>query len=385
MTVETNTAALVGQSYLSLPGPGIVADLTRASLVDDDAPVPCGRRGEVVVFAVDGICWPVLRAVCATANLCVPYRSAFPSTSLVSWLAAIGRPPGSHPVVGPVFAVRPGLTSNLIANVDLGWDGVDSTRPELPGGGTGSSLFETLGAYGLASEVLVGDFFGISESWLSLLTRGATRRNPSRRLDAIRLSPLAMLEAAVGDLKARQRLAPAALRWVYVNFDDRIHKSGYDDEVIEALRVLALAAERLAADGYTTFLHSDHGHIRNLTSEEDQTVWASVETPQYCSAPAGGAGRVRWLYPRPGNAMSILNRLGDAFGDDVALFTRDSRQWRDFSRGYGNPYLTGDVIGEVIAVALSNRFPVPDPGYLFEHGSICIEEMTTGVAVWTGA
>src|SRR6266511_5010225 len=110
MTVETNTAALVGQSYLSLPGPGIVADLTRASLVDDDAPVPCGRRGEVVVFAVDGICWPVLRAVCATANLCVPYRSAFPSTSLVSWLAAIGRPPGSHPVVGPVFAVRPDVS-----------------------------------------------------------------------------------------------------------------------------------------------------------------------------------------------------------------------------------------------------------------------------------
>jgi len=91
------------------------------------------------------------------------------------------------------------------------------------------------------------------------------------------------------------------------------------------------------------------------------------------------------LYPRPGAAASIVTRLQDSFGDEVGVFLRDSQQWHDFSTVWGNPYLTGGAVGEVVIVALSNRFPVPDPEYVYEHGSICADEMTTGVAVWTGA
>ncbi|HZV27272.1 MAG TPA: hypothetical protein VFG00_13385 [Acidothermaceae bacterium] len=385
MRADTALAALLADyPHLRLPGPEIVPQLVLSSLLDGSATVGSGRRAEVVVFAVDGISWPVLDNVCATADLRVPYRSTFPSTSLVSWLAAVGLPPGSHPVAGPVFATRPELTSNLIADNDVGWGGVDPARPELPAGHAGTSMFETLGGHGLASEVMVGDFYGISESWLSLLTRGATRCDPSRSLDAIRLSPAALQETAVHDLLARQRSGPAAVRWVYINFDDRIHKTGYDDEVLTALRSVIHTAERLARDGYTTFVHSDHGHIRNVTSAADQAIWGSVDVPELCTAPAGGAGRVRWLYPRPGAAASILTRLRDSFGDEVGIFARDSQQWHDFGAACGNPHLTSDAVGEVVIVALSNRFPVPDPGYAFEHGSICADEMTTGVAVWSG-
>lgn len=384
MRVDNTVAeALRDLPHLRLAGPEVVAQLVVSSLLDGSNTLK-SQRGEVVVFAVDGISWPVLQDACTTADLHVPYRSTFPSTSLVSWLAAVGLPPGSHPVPGPVFAIRPGLTSNLIADKSVGWSGNDSTVPRVPAGRAGTSMFETLHGHGLASEVLVGDFHGINESWLALLTRGAIRVDPSRTLDAIRLSPTAIQEAAVHDLLARQRLGPAAVRWVYVNFDDRVHRTGYDHEVLAALRNITHTAERLAGAGYTTFVQSDHGHVHNLTSQADQAIWAAVEAPGFCVAPAGGAGRVRWLYPRPGAAASILTRLRDWFGEEVGIFARDSQQWQEFSAACGNPYLDGDAVGEVVTVALSNRFPVPDPDYVFEHGSICAEEMLTGVAAWTG-
>jgi hypothetical protein len=380
-----NTAgeALPDLPHLSLAGPEVVAQLVVSSLLDGSNTLK-SRRGEVVVFAVDGISWPVLQGACVTADLHIPYRSTFPSTSLVSWLAAIGLPPGSHPVPGPVFAIHPGLTSNLIADKSVGWNVNDPAVPQVPAGRAGTSMFETLHGHGLASEVLVGDFYGINGSWLALLTRGATRINPSQTLDPIRLSPTAIQEAAVHDLLARQRIGPAALRWVYINLDDRIHRTGYDDEVLAALRSIVRTAERLAGAGYATFVHSDHGHVQNLTSPTDQAIWVSVDEPGLCVAPAGGAGRVRWLYPRPGAAVSIVTRLRDWFGDEVGIFARDSQQWQEFSAAWGNPHLDGDAVGEVVTVALSNRFPVPDPDYVFEHGSICAEEMLTGVAAWTG-
>jgi hypothetical protein len=384
VSAGTVIAPLADFPHLAAPGPEVVPALVTGSLLGEPGPVRQGRRGEVVVFAVDGISWPVLQDSCATAEVTIPYRSTFPSTSMVSWLAAVGLPPGDHPVAGPVLAIRPDLTDNLIADSSLGWAGPAADPPALPPGSGGTSLFEALAARGLASEVLVGDFYGISESWLALLTRGARRVDPSRSLDAIRLSPVPLQETAVQDLLARQRTGPAAVRWVYINLDDRIHRTGYDDEVLTALRAIAAAAERLAGEGYTTLVHSDHGHIRNVTSAADQAAWASVEVPELCTAPAGGAGRVRWLYPRPGAAGTIVTRLRKSFGNDCGIFLRDSQEWRDFSAACGNPHLSGAAVGEVVIVALSGRFPVPDPEYVFEHGSICAQEMMTGVAAWTG-
>lgn len=384
MTVETPFASDV-HPHIGLLGPEIVSRLVFSSLLDSSPTISLGRRGEIVVFAVDGISWPVLEAACPSATARIPYRSTFPSTSLVSWLAAVGMPPGDHPVAGPVFALRPGLTANLIADHEAGWGGVTPCRPRLPVRDAGTTMFEALRVHGLPTEVLIGDFHGISESWLSLLTRGATRIDPSRNLDAIRMSPGALQQAAVDDLLARQRIGPAAVRWVYVNFDDRIHRTGYDAEVVTALQSIACTAERLAAEGYTVLVHSDHGHVRTVTSAADQAVWAALDTPECCTAPAGGAGRVRWLYTRPGMAQQVATRLGEAFGEDVGVFLRSAQPWRDFCKLWGNPYLTGDAVGDVVVVALSHRFPVPDPEYAFEHGSIHADEMTTGVAVWIGA
>lgn len=370
--------------HLDLPGPEMMADLITGAFRGQLNSLRLGRRQELVVLAADGISWELLEQICTNADALLPMRSTFPSTSLVSWLAAIGLAPGTHPVPGPVLSIRPNLTSNLIADKDVAWSGPDSASPQLPANEIPKTAFETLADLGLHSEVLVGDFYGISESWISLLTRGAIRHNPSVPLAPIRLAPLDLQAAAIHDLRMRQRHSQAAVRWVYINFDDRIHRTGYDGDVVKALVGLAQAAETLAEAGYTVLLHSDHGHIRNRSVASDETVWASVDDPVVCAAPAGGAGRVRWLYPRAGTAQPVANRLREELGTEIGVFLRDSPEWQDFIEIWGNPGLAASAVGEVIAVALTDRFPVPDPAYLYEHGSICADEMRTGAAIWNG-
>jgi hypothetical protein len=385
------TALPASFPHLALPGPGVVADLVLSCLRGSGGLRP-GRREEVVVFAVDGIAAPVLERACASADQFIPYRSTFPSTSLVSWLAAIGLRPGSHPVTGPVLRVRPGWTSNYIADSEASWAaGEQPAEASEDGQGcpalaaaSAPTMFQELAGLGLTSEVLVGDFLGISEAWIALLTAGAERHDPLADLGPLRLSPSRMAREAVAGLRSRQEAGRASCRWVYVNFDDHIHRDGYSDELTGALHHIAATARELAGAGYTVLVHSDHGHIRNICDRSQMAAWASVENPRYCTAPAGGAGRVRWLYPRPHLAEAVRVRLHEALGEDAAVFARDSEQWHDFARRWAHPALAGHSVGEVVAVALTERFPVPDDRYVFEHGSVCEQEMVTGVAAWAG-
>jgi hypothetical protein len=370
--------------HLAQPGPEIVADHIRRTFLDPQTPLRLGGRQELIVLAVDGISWETLRRVSAHADVAIRYRSTFPSTSLVSWLTAVGVAREHHPVPGPVFALGPGATANLISDHSAAWTATTGTKPCLPADTTAVTVFEQLASHDITTEVLIGDFYGINESWISQLCRGATRVNPSSDLAAIRMSPGGMAEAMLTDLRRRLTATRAAIRWVYFNFDDHIHRTGYDSELLVALHHVTTAARRFADAGYTVLLHSDHGHIRNTTNDTDQTAWATTDHPGLCIAPAGGAGRVRWLYPKPGRTDEVTDRLQAAFDDRIAVLARDSLSWQELAHAYGNPSLLSPKVGDVIAVATGPDFPVPDPAYLFEHGSLCADEMNTGALAWLG-
>lgn len=370
--------------HLRLPGPEIVAEMVVGAFTGRPGPLRLGRSGSVVAFAADGLSWDLIRSRCAGADALVAYRSTFPSTSLVSWLAAVGLLPGDHQVPGPVLSDQPGRVSNLISNNITGWDGVTGTAPTCRTKRHRPGLFERLCQAGVTSNVLVGDFLGINESWIKLLCRGGRRVDPGTALDGLRLEPGKLLDATLADLASVPASDRPSLTWAYLNFDDRIHRTGYDDAIVAAVdRIVQYAAE-VAGNGTTVLLHSDHGHIRNEIPDAYAAAWESVDNADECECPAGGAGRVRWLYPRPGRARQVADRLRAAFGPDVAVFLRTDPAWWDFAAAAGNSSLTSDTVGDVIAVALTERFPVPDPQYVFEHGSICADEMRTGVAVWNG-
>lgn len=370
--------------HMSLPQPNVVSEMVVSCAEGADS-LGLGRRGEVVIFAVDGVGAHVLQEACASSDQFVAYRSTFPSTSLVSWLAAVGLAPGYHPITGPVMRARPGLTTNYILDNQADWVAAEPGPSDVLGPASAPTMFEALADLGLASEVLIGDFFGISEAWIALLTKGASRVDPSADLNPLRMSPLKMQEAAIADLMHRLEVGgPTFCRWVYVNFDDHIHRHGYSDELVLGLRHIAETAESLAEAGYTVLIHSDHGNMRNVCNPAQLAAWASVDNPKYCISPAGGAGRVRWLYPHPEHTDSVYERLCNELGDGIAVFMRDSEEWRQFTRACAHPTLTQSAVGEVIALSLNDAFPVPDAGYVFEHGSLAADEMVTGLAAWAG-
>ncbi|MGD0601997.1 MAG: hypothetical protein ABSA53_00170 [Streptosporangiaceae bacterium] len=371
--------------HMSLPQPNVVSEMV-LSCAQDTGRLRLGRRGEVVVFAVDGVGAPVLQEACASADQFIVYRSTFPSTSLVSWLAAVGLPPGQHPVTGPVLRTRPGLTTNYILDNQANWVVTEPDHSDLAAATPAPTMFEVLAGLGLAAEVLIGDFFGISEAWIKLLTRGALRVDPSADLNPLRMSPLKMQEAAVADLLPRLGGGGQTFcRWVYVNFDDHIHHHGYSDELLLALHRIAETAETLAAAGYTVLIHSDHGNMPNACHPDQLAAWASVDNPQYCTSPAGGAGRVRWLYPHPRLVDEVYDQISGALSDRIAVFMRDSAEWKEFTRYCAHPTLTQKAVGDVVTVSYGDAFPVPDTSYEWEHGSLHADEMIAGVAAWAGS
>jgi hypothetical protein len=123
-------------------------------------------------------------------------------------------------------------------------------------------------------------------------------------------------------------------------------------------------------------LHSDHGQVPNVCDEIQLRAFDRLDSPLLCRFPAGGAGRVRWLYPHAAHESFVLEHLEDALGDDAVVCHRDDVGDIGLTTGQ----LPG--VGEVMAIATGKTFPVPDPAYRYEHGSATAEEMLVPLAIW---
>jgi hypothetical protein len=125
--------------------------------------------------------------------------------------------------------------------------------------------------------------------------------------------------------------------------------------------------------------HSDHGQVRCRPAAELAAAWAGLDTPQLCELPGGGAGRVRWLYPLPGRAGELAARLAAALGDAAVVLRLADLDRLGLARV--TPALRARL-GEVVAIAATDRFPVPDPSLRWEHGSTHPDEMLVPLAAW---
>jgi hypothetical protein len=166
------------------------------------------------------------------------------------------------------------------------------------------------------------------------------------------------------------------LLWVYVNLDDYVHANGYDERVLAALRRLDGVARGWAGAGWTVVAHSDHGQVPVRPDPALAQAWARVDDPHECELPGGGAGRVRWLYPRAGREEAVRARLADALGDAAVVLAACELA---LPPGLGLPL---DRVGAVLAIAASESFPVPDLGMRYEHGGLDVDEMVIPFAVW---
>jgi hypothetical protein len=339
----------------------------------------------VVVLATDGISHPAAVAGGWDVADLTRLESTFPSTSATAWLTALtGVDPSHHGVPGMVYRV-PGrgalvhaVTGRILARgpADPGAD----TRPLVPH----PTVFEQACAAGVRCCALAREIGLLRSPWARALLRGAAvidggstaalaadAADPGRLATAVATDVDAVLGAA-GD-------ARPMLLWVYVNLDDHVHRNGYDAAVRGAVRALGRHAARWSELGWTVVAHADHGQVRCRPDPALASAWATVDLPTDCILPGGGAGRVRWLYPRADRVDRVRARLTAALGDAASVYRADGPDPLPSSIVDG---ARAGRVGAVVAVAASARFPVPDPDLPWEHGAAHPDEILPPLAIW---
>lgn len=376
MSGHASAAGLIGECRR--PGlPGIVPS-ERFSLAAVPelllAELTRSERG-VVVLGVDGLahrvadrCWPSAEISYLTSTV--------PSTSATAWLTALtGCGPQVHGVPGMVYRVG-GRLVYAVTGEGLAGEGAVPPDAVLPS----PTVFERAAAAGARCVALGRELDHLPGPWAPALLRGAARAGGSttRALAEQAADPGLLAEAVIAEVAAvlAEPADAPVLAWAYVNLDDHVHANGYDDRALAAMRRLDRAAGDWAAGGWTVVAHSDHGQVPVRPDPALARAWAAVDDPAECELPAGGAGRFRWLHPRAGREDAVRARLADALGDAAVVVHAPDLPLPP------RLALPPDRIGAVIAIAASDRFPLPDPTLRYEHGGLDPDEMLIPWAVW---
>lgn len=323
------------------------------------------RRG-VVVLACDGVSYrPAARHWPAVT----PLTTVFPSVSANAWLTAVtGVGPEVHGVPGMVFRIPGrGLVLSITGRPldDPDGEPVPETVVAAP-----PTVFQRAGQLGARAIAIGREIAALTGPWSDAVLRGATRPAPTRLVT----EPRAAARAAIADVdRVLPSSGPPAVVWAYVNLDDDQHAHGWGDAGERALALLDTAARRWADQGWTVVAHSDHGHVRSVADPDLDAAWAAVDTPELCVLPAGGAGRTRWLHPHPGREAEVARRLADGLGDSATVHRVEELT--------DSPLLRARL-GPVVAIAASERFPVPLRWMVSEHGGTHRDETTVPYAVW---
>jgi len=359
--------------------PEVVADCCRST-----------STGAVVVVALDGINYPSARGAWSQARV-EALTSTFPTSSVVAWLtAATGLAPAEHGVLGVVYHLPEARTCFHVF-LDKGFERVaDWTRTaprlvalpplqmtEAP------TFFERARDDGVRCLANPGDLANWPSTWTDTILRGADRIASRTDWTALRQDPLAAVDAAVRETEAalgRSSNGPL-LVWTFVNLDDYLHRHGYDEPVLEALARLEHAAAEWAATGHIVVAYADHGLVETIADDEARQAWNEVTGPETCRCPPGGAGRVRWAYPRPGKEDELAEAVTAILGGRGIVTRREEL----IAMGLlADTELVSARVGDVVAVATGPASPLSDADAPFDHGSWEREEMLVPLAIWSG-
>jgi len=347
------------------------------------------QRG-VIVLGVDGLSWS-LAAACWHAAELACLTSTFPTTSATAWLTALtGVGPAEHLAAANSYLVPAlGTVVDAVTAQPITWPGqaalpleastdAQLVAPQHP------TLFERARQQGVTCVAVTREFDGLPGPWTDALLRGADRwdrgKTSASALQAQAADPPSLATAVIGDVEQVLAEHPGdALVWAYVNLDDYAHLHGYDGAAEQALAALETAATRWAGQGWTVIAHADHGQVRRVRDQGLEAVWAAVDTPALCAFPGAGAGRTRWLYPRPGKAAEVAERLRQGLGPNALVLS--ASELVDLGLVSDAPRLL-ERVGEVVALARTEHFPLEDPDMLCEHGGVGPDEMLVPLATW---
>jgi hypothetical protein len=331
-----------------------------------------GHRRRLVVLAVDGFGFATARQLLSPTRL-EPLTSGFPTTTAPCLLTSVtGRAADEHGVIGVQYLHPDGRRT-----VDCHTGRLTRPRSVAPPRPTRApalpTVFQRLAAFGVASVAVPGALAGLSPALRRRLLRGcrieASPTGPTDLVDSV----TAVLDG-IGELA---RTGPAPLVWAYLDLDSHIHRYGTDPAVLAAGQAIDAFANRLRRDGVAVLLYSDHGLAPSAPGAQTMAVWREADSPRWCRLPAGGAGRVRWLYPHAGQRDRLVGWLAERL-PGVVVTTPEGLADLGLIRA-------GSVgarrLGEVVLLAQGPDFPAADPA-AFEHGSMTVDELLVPLAIW---
>ncbi|MFJ2995678.1 hypothetical protein [Pandoraea sp. NPDC087047] len=319
----------------------------------------------VLVFAIDGItsalglsCWksPVEQ---------IELASTFPTTSTTCWTSACtGEGAETHGIVGVVHTLE-GLQRPI---------NIFEYQPEICTLATGN-FFHDAASLGYMPVALESDLTGLRCGWKDSLLKWAKLR-PSgtffsgRPAESVPIVDILRAVAEEVDAVLSDGHEPK-LVWCFVDIDQWIHHTGYDEPTVKFLRMFDDICARWSERGNIVIAHSDHGLVETEHSSEVASVFAHVATR--FNGHIGGAGRVRWIHSAA-DAEEIIAYAKPCLPDDVAILRREA-----FFPAMSN--LIRQRVGAVLFVATGRKF-VSMPGYCYDHGSLMKDELFVPYARW---
>ena len=117
--------------------------------------------------------------------------------------------------------------------------------------------------------------------------------------------------------------------------------------------------------------HSDHGLVRTNNSPKLSQLMETLQEEYRFGI--GGAGRVRWIYPKERTTRELVSRLEQSLSPAVRICAAD-----EF---FGQHSLARDRVGEIVLIANGDEFPTFS-GHRFDHGSSTERELNGPLAIW---
>ncbi len=346
-----------------------------------------GAERGVILLAMDGLSHEAAERSLSGARLW-PLRSTFPSTSTTAWLTAVtGSGAAEHGAIGMVYRA-PGAdhATHLITGARLSFHPPGPDEPS----GQGElirprpTLFDRCAERGTPAVAVGAELNRLTGPWVDALLHGARLvPAPDHPATTDPVTVVTRLVAQVDAVRADPSTAERPpLIWAYVNLDDHIHRCGYDARLHEAVRLLDTAAQRWAEAGWSVLAHADHGQTPVTPDPDLHEAWARLDSPEHCTVPGGGAGRVRWLHPYPGHERELAGLLADALTVHARVYTPTELHTAGLLPA--TPTVVARI-GAVVAVAATARFPVPDHRLGWEHGALTEAETCVPLAGWGAA
>jgi hypothetical protein len=327
------------------------------------------RSRHVVILALDGIPYRLARRRWPHAST-ARMRSVFPPTSSTAWLSSLtGLSVAAHGIPGVFFR----LPEHGGALID-----VFAYKGRLITPAT-ENIFSDAAALGYAPLSILGDLAGLDCSWRDLLLRHSRQLNGERFFTGVgeAAAPRApetvcrQLRDAVLRCLAAHAPGSPCLVWCFIDVDTYVHRHGYDQHVAHFLSAIDQTAGDLMQANAVVLAHSDHGLVR--TNHDPRLARLIERLRAVHRFSLGGAGRCRWIYPRPGSSAAILAELEHHLPPRIRLAPAEDL----FPAGS----LARTRVGDILLIAEGEDF-LTLPGYSFEHGSLTTGEVDVPFAEW---